>query len=73
MVLLVPFVHDDAVAAPAGLSALKFRRSLAIMVVGRIPGSTTTAFLASEWVTGSAALWITVGIVVAVILALGFV
>ncbi len=73
VVLLVPFVPDDAVCALAGLSALKFRRFLAIMVVGRIPGSTTTALLASEWVTGSAAVWISVGIFVAVILALGLV
>jgi uncharacterized membrane protein YdjX (TVP38/TMEM64 family) len=33
------------VVALAGLSALKFRRFLAIMVVGRIPGSTATALL----------------------------
>ncbi len=73
VVLLVPFVPDDAVVALAGLSALKFRRFLAIMVVGRIPGSATTAMLASEWVTGSAAVWISVGVGLAVVLALGFV
>ena len=73
VVLLVPFVPDDAVVALAGLSALKFRRFLVLMVVGRIPGSTTTALLASEWVTGSAAVWISVGVGVAVVLALGFV
>lgn len=40
VVLLVPFVPDDAVVALAGLSALKFRRFLAIMVVGRgYPGA----------------------------------
>ena len=72
VILLVPFVPDDAVVALAGLSAIKFRRFLAIMVVGRIPGSTTTALLASEWVTGSAAIWISVGVGVAVVLALGF-
>ncbi len=73
VVLLVPFVPDDAVCALAGLSALKFRRFLVLMVVGRIPGSTMTALLASEWVTGSAAVWISVGTAVAVVLALGFV
>ena len=72
-ILLLPFVPDDAAVALAGLSALKFRRFLAIMVVGRIPGSTLTALLASEWVTGSAAAWISVGTIVAVVLALGFV
>ena len=70
VVLLVPFVPDDAAVALAGISAISLRRFLAIMVVGRIPGSTTTAMLASEWVTGSAAVWISVG--VAVVLAFGF-
>ena len=73
VLLLVPFMPDDAVVALAGLSALKFRRFLVLMVVGRIPGSTMTALLASEWVTGSAAVWISVGTAVAVVLALGIV
>ena len=64
---------DDAVVALAGLSAISFRRFLLIMVVGRIPGSTMTALLAADWVTSSTATWISVGITVAVILALGFV
>ena len=72
-ILLFPFMPDDAVVALAGLSALSFRRFLVIMVVGRIPGSTMTAFLASDWVTGSTVTWISVGFIVAVILALGFV
>ncbi len=72
-VLLVPFMPDDAMVALAGLSALSFRGFLVVMVMGRIPGSTMTALLASEWVTGSAAVWNSVGIVLAVILALGFV
>lgn len=71
-VLLVPFTPDDAAVALAGLSTLSFRWFLAVMVAGRVPGSTITALLASEWVTGSAAVWIPVGIVVTVILALGF-
>ena len=72
-VLLVPFMPDDAMVALAGLSALSFRGFLVVMVMGRIPGSTMTALLASDWVTGSAAVWIPVGIAFAVILALGFV
>ena len=71
-VLLVPFMPDDAMVALAGISALSFRGFLLVMVMGRIPGSTMTALLASEWVTGSAAAWISVGIVLAVVLALGF-
>ena len=71
-ILLFPFMPDDAVCALAGLSALSFRRFLLVMVVGRVPGSTMTALLASEWVTGSTAVWSSVGIAVAVILALGF-
>ena len=38
-ILLVPLMADDAVCALAGLSALTFRRFLAFMVVGRLPGS----------------------------------
>jgi uncharacterized membrane protein YdjX (TVP38/TMEM64 family) len=70
-ILLLPFVPDDAAVALAGLSALSFRRFLAVMVVGRVPGNTTTALLASDWVTGSAVTWVSVGAAVAVVLALG--
>lgn len=70
-VLLVPFLPDDAVVALAGLSALSFRRFLVVFVLGRLPGSVMTALLASEWVTGSTAVWVTAGIVVAAVLALG--
>jgi uncharacterized membrane protein YdjX (TVP38/TMEM64 family) len=38
-ILLVPLMPDDAVCALAGLSAVTFRRFLAFMVVGRLPGS----------------------------------
>jgi uncharacterized membrane protein YdjX (TVP38/TMEM64 family) len=72
VVLLLPFMPDDAVCAVAGLSAVTFRRFLVMMVVGRLPGATLTALLASDIVTGSAAAWITVGLVVAVVMALGF-
>lgn len=72
-ILLFPFMPDDAVVALAGLSAISFRRFLVVMVVGRIPGSAMTALLASDWVTGSAATWISVGVTILVILTLGFV
>ena len=72
-ILLFPFMPDDAVVALAGLSALSFRRFLVVMVVGRVPGSTMTALLAADWVTGSTVTWVSVGIFVAVILALGFI
>ncbi len=70
-VLLVPFLPDDAAVALAGLSGLSFWSFLPLMVAGRVPGSAVTALLASGWVTGSAAVWITAGVVVAV-LTLGF-
>ena len=70
-VLLVPFAPDDAAVALAGLSGLSFWWFLPLMVVGRVPGHATTALLASGWVTGSAAAWITAGIVVAAVLVLG--
>ncbi len=72
-ILLLPFMPDDAVCALAGLSAISFRRFLVVMVVGRVPGSTMTVLLASDWVTGSTVTWISAGLVVAVVLALGFV
>ncbi|CAA9382542.1 MAG: hypothetical protein AVDCRST_MAG03-49 [uncultured Rubrobacteraceae bacterium] len=72
LVLLVPFAPDDAAVALAGLSGLSFRAFLPLMILGRVPGHATTALLASDWVTGSAAVLITVGVVVAAILALAF-
>ena len=72
-ILLLPFMPDDAVCALAGLSAVSFRRFLLVMVVGRMPGSTMTAFLASDWVTSSMVTWVSAGVAVAVILTLGFV
>ncbi|QIN77438.1 hypothetical protein GBA65_01740 [Rubrobacter marinus] len=70
-VLLVPFMPDDAAVALAGLSALGFRRFLVMLVLGRTPSSAMTALLASDWVTGSTATWVTAGIVVAAVMALG--
>ena len=72
-ILLLPFMPDDAVVALAGLSAISYRRFLVVMVVGRIPGNTMTALLASNWVTSSAVTWISVGATILMILTLGFV
>ena len=71
-ILLVPFMPDDAVYALAGLLAVTFRRFLVFMVVGRLPGATLTALLASDLVTQTAAGWIVVGMVLVALLALGF-
>jgi uncharacterized membrane protein YdjX (TVP38/TMEM64 family) len=70
-ITLLPLMPDDAVCALAGLSAMSFGRFVAFMVVGRLPGATLTALLASDAITGSTAGWITAGIIVVVLLALG--
>lgn len=70
VVLLVPFMPDDAAVALAGLSRLPLRWFLPLMVAGRVPGHATTALLASEWVTGSWAAWIPAGVTVVAVLAL---
>lgn len=70
-VLLLPFMPDDAVCALAGLSAVPFGRFVVVMVVGRMPGTTLTALLASDVVTQSTAAWIVVGMILVVPLALG--
>ncbi|MGH3085780.1 MAG: TVP38/TMEM64 family protein [Rubrobacteraceae bacterium] len=72
-IMLLPLMPDDAVCALAGLSAMSFRRYVAFMVVGRLPGATLTALLASETITGSTAAWVSVALIVAVLLVLGFV
>jgi uncharacterized membrane protein YdjX (TVP38/TMEM64 family) len=71
VILLVPFMPDHAVCALAGLSAVPFRRFLALVVVGRLPGATLTALLASGVVTGSTAVWITAGVIIVALVALG--
>ena len=71
-ILLVPFMPDDAACALAGLSAISFGRFLVFVVVGRLPGATLTALLASDLVTQAAAGWIIVGMVLVALLALGF-
>lgn len=73
LIMLLPVMPDDVVCALAGLSAMSFARYVAFMVVGRLPGATLTALLASDAVTSSMAAWITAGIVVAALLALGFI
>jgi len=70
-IMLLPLMPDDAVCALAGLSAMSFGRFVAFMVVGRLPGATLTVLLASDAITGSTAGWITAGIIVVVLLALG--
>jgi uncharacterized membrane protein YdjX (TVP38/TMEM64 family) len=72
-ILLVPLMPDDAVCALAGLSAVTFGRFLVFMVVGRLPGATLTALLASDLVTRSVAGWIVAGMVLVALVALGFV
>src|SRR5215216_4006640 len=72
-ILLVPFMPDDAVCALAGLSAVSFRRFLVFMVVGRLPGATLTALLASDLMTQSAAGWIVAGMVLVALVTLGFI
>ena len=72
VILLFPFMPDDAVCALAGLSAVAFRRFVVLMVLGRLPGATMTALLASDAVTGSTAAWITAGIIIVTFLAVGF-
>lgn len=71
LIMLLPVMPDDAVCALAGVSAMSFGRYVAFVVVGRLPGATLTALLASNVITGSLAAWITVGIVLAVLLTLG--
>ena len=60
-------------SALAGLSALTFRRFLVFVVVGRLPGATLTALLASDVVTRSAVGWIVAGMVLVALVALGFI
>lgn len=71
LIMLLPLMPDDAVCALAGLSVMSFGRYVVFMIVGRMPGATLTALLASDAITGSVAAWITAGTVVGVLLALG--
>ena len=71
IIMLLPLMPDDAVCALAGLSAMSFRRYVAFMVVGRLPGAALTVLLASDMITGSVAAWVSIGIVLTAVLALG--
>jgi uncharacterized membrane protein YdjX (TVP38/TMEM64 family) len=73
VILLVPLMPDDAVCALAGLSAVSFRRFVVLMAVGRLPGATLTALLASDALGRSAVTWIAVGMALVALLTLGFV
>lgn len=73
VILLLPFTPDDAVYALEGLSEISFRRFMVVMVVGGLPETTLITVLPAAGISGSsAAAWISSGIVVAVLLALGF-
>ena len=73
LLMLLPLMPDDAVCALAGLSAMSLRRYVAFMVVGRLPGATLTSLLASDAITGSTAGWVTAGLFLAALLALGII
>jgi uncharacterized membrane protein YdjX (TVP38/TMEM64 family) len=73
LIMLLPVMPDDAVCVLAGLSAMSFGRYVVFMVVGRLPGATLTTLLASDAITGSVAAWVTLGIVLAALLALGII
>jgi uncharacterized membrane protein YdjX (TVP38/TMEM64 family) len=72
VIYLLPLTPDDAVCALAGLSQVSFRRFLIVMVVGGLPETTLVTVLPAAGIAGSSATtWITLGIVVGVLLALG--
>jgi uncharacterized membrane protein YdjX (TVP38/TMEM64 family) len=73
LLMLLPLMPDDAVCALAGLSAMSLRRYVAFMVVGRLPGATLTSLLASDAITASTAGWITAGLFLSALLALGLI
>lgn len=70
VVMLVPFMPDDVVAALAGLSAVSFRRFIVLVAVGRTPSWLLTALVAADLATRSVAAWIFVGLAVAAVFAL---
>jgi uncharacterized membrane protein YdjX (TVP38/TMEM64 family) len=71
VIMLVPFLPDDAVSALAGLSALSLRRFVVLVAVGRLPSWALTGFITADLMGRSAATWVTVGLVVAAMLAIG--
>ena len=73
IILLVPFMPDDAACVLAGLSAISFRRFLVIVVVGGLPETTLMVVPASEISGGFTVAWISTGLVAVSVLTLGFV
>ena len=71
IVMLVPFMPDDVVAALAGLSAVSLRRFVVLVAVGRTPSWAATAFITADLATRSATVWIGAGSTVVAVLALG--
>lgn len=71
VVMLVPFMPDDVVAALAGLSAVSFRRFVVLVAVGRTPSWLLTALVTADLATRSAAGWIFAGLAVAAFFTLG--
>lgn len=69
VIMLVPFLPDDAVSALAGLSALSLRRFAVLVAVGRLPSWALTGFITADLMNRSAAAWVTVGLVVAAVAA----
>lgn len=71
VVMLVPFLPDDAVSALAGLSAVSLRRFAVLVAVGRLPSWALTSLITADLMGRSAATWVTVGLVVAAVVAVG--
>jgi uncharacterized membrane protein YdjX (TVP38/TMEM64 family) len=71
VIMLVPFLPDDAVSALAGLSALSLRRFTVLVAVGRLPSWALTGFITADLMNRSAAAWVTVGLAVAAVAAVG--
>lgn len=65
LIMLTPLLPDDMVVGLAGLSAVSFRRFLVIVVLGRAPSWLLTALVTAGLATQSAAVVITVILVLA--------
>ena len=73
LMMLLPFLPDDALCAVAGLSRISFWRFLAAVTLGRLPVMALTAYVAAGVMADSTGAWVTGGLVVAALLALAFV
>lgn len=67
VVMLVPFLPDDAVSALAGLSAVSLKRFAVLVAVGRLPSWALTGFITADLMDRSAAAWVMVALVVAAV------